>query len=47
MWTELQTRVQQESKEGVGARDTWMQMLNAIESLIAQLESPDGLHPAD
>ena len=43
MWAELQTRMQQPRNESAGARDKWMHMLKAVESLIAQLESSNGL----
>jgi cellulose biosynthesis protein BcsQ len=45
MWAELQKRVLQERKESAGARDEWMHMRKAIKSLIAHLESSNGLGP--
>ena len=45
IWAELQMRVQQERKERSGARDKWMHMLKAIDSLIAQLEPSNGPGP--
>jgi chromosome partitioning protein len=41
IWAELQRRLQEEGTASLGPRDRWVHMLQAIESLIAQLESAD------
>jgi chromosome partitioning protein len=43
IWAELQRRHQEEGTASLGPRDRWVHMLQAIESLIAQLESADRL----
>jgi cellulose biosynthesis protein BcsQ len=42
IWAELQMRLQDEREGNLGQRDRWVFMLQAIEMLIAQLESVDG-----
>jgi cellulose biosynthesis protein BcsQ len=41
IWAELQIRLQPEGEESLRRRDRWVHMLQAIESLIARLESAD------
>jgi chromosome partitioning protein len=41
IWAELQRRLQEGGRASLGRRDGWVHMLQAIESLIAQLESAD------